>query len=172
MREGVRVKEKEPAPPPPMTDYDHLVKTANDFVKRQYSGKVVIRARDREMQATRQGSLRYYLNVNHDDTCLPDWLIKTQEIPVRSGKHKHQGSVIIFVLEGEGTTVIDDVSYDWREGDLVVVPLKPGGVVHQHINRTPGGKPARWLALSNMILYQHVGAGSEQIENAPSWKGA
>jgi hypothetical protein len=152
------------------TDYDHLLSRRESFVKRQREGKVVVWPQDREMQSTRQGRLRYYLNPNHLDTCLPEWAIKVQEIPERSGKHRHQGSVIIFVLDGVGTTVMDGEPHHWKEGDLVVLPLLPGGIVHQHFNRTPGGVPARWAAYSNNFVYDNLSSETEQLEMAPTWE--
>jgi mannose-6-phosphate isomerase-like protein (cupin superfamily) len=153
-----------------LTDYDHLLSRRESFVKRQYEGKVVVWPQDREMQSTKQGRLRYYLNTNHLDTCLPEWAIKVQEIPERSGKHRHQGGVIIFVLDGEGTTVVDGEPFHWEAGDLVVLPLKPGGVVHQHFNRPPDGTPARWAAYSHDVVKDLLGGKTEQLEMAPTWQ--
>ena len=64
---------------PEATDYDLLIGRREAFLRRQFEGRVVVWPQDRPMQATRQGLLRYYLNVNYDDTCLPEWSIKIQE---------------------------------------------------------------------------------------------
>lgn len=154
----------------PLTDYDHLLDREAAFIERQRHGKVVIWPHDREMQSTRQGRLRYYLNTNHLDTCLDRWAIKVQEIPERSGRHRHQGGVIIFVLEGEGRTVVEDASLPWRAGDLVVLPIRPGGVAHQHFNETPDGRAARWAAYSHDAVKENLSSELVQLETAPTWR--
>lgn len=123
------------------------------------------------MQATRQGLLRYYLNVNYDDTCLPEWSIKIQEIPERSGRHRHQGSVLIFALDGIGATEMDGVVEEWEAGDLVILPQKAESVAHQHFNRTPGAA-ARWVAYSHHFMYDYLGSLTEQVEEAPTASSA
>lgn len=149
------------------TDYDQLVGRRKAFLRRQREGKVVVWPSDRPLQQTRQGRLRYYLNVNYEDTCLPEWSIKIQEIPVRSGKHRHQGSVLIFALEGEGATVMDGRTEEWEAGDLVVLPQRAESVAHQHFNRTPSGAPARWTAFSHHVMYDYLGDETQQLDEAP-----
>lgn len=36
--------------------------------------------------------------------------------------HRHTGSAIYFVFEGRGASVIDGQRFDWRKGDLFVIP--------------------------------------------------
>jgi hypothetical protein len=152
----------------PLTDYDYLVQSADEWLDRQNEGKVVIWPEDRELQQTRQGILRYFMNVNHDDICLTEWIVLVQNIPDRSGRHRHQGGVMIFALDGDGATEMDDVVHDWSEGDLVILPMKPDGVVHQHFNRTADGTPARWCAFSNTTIFHYVGNRQEQVALAPT----
>ncbi len=35
---------------------------------------------------------------------------------------------------------------EWKKGDLILLPVKPGGVEYQHFNLDPK-KPVRWLAM-------------------------
>jgi quercetin dioxygenase-like cupin family protein len=58
-----------------------------------------------------------------------------------SGAHKH-GEEAIYILEGEGYSVVDDVRYDWRKNSVLLIPF---GVVHQHFNR--GTTTARYLSV-------------------------
>lgn len=153
------------------TDYDLLVGRREAFLKRQYEGRVVIWPDDRPMQATRQGFLRYYLNVNYDDTCLPEWSIKIQLIPERSGRHRHQGSVLIFALDGQGATEMDGAVEAWEAGDLIILPQRAESVAHQHFNRTPDG-PARWVAYSHHFMYDYLGSLTQQVEDAPTSSAA
>ena len=96
---------------------------------------------------------------------------KVKVIHHHSGKHRHQGGLAIFVLEGAGYTVVDGKRYDWKAGDLILLPIKPGGVSHQHFNADPK-KPARWLALITNSYRPHLGYEIVQIEDSPDWKGS
>jgi hypothetical protein len=127
---------------PGATDYHLLVGRREAFPKRQYDGRVVIRRDDRPMHATGQGFLRYYRNVNYDDTCLPEWSIKIQVIPdLRAASPPGQRSDL--ALDSRGATEMDGVLEDWEEGDLVILPQRAESVAHQHFNWTPG-ESARW----------------------------
>jgi gentisate 1,2-dioxygenase len=71
-----------------------------------------------------------------------------------SGQHRHQGGLGLFAIEGEGYSVVDDVRYDWKAGDFIMLPIKPEGCVHQHFSNHPGDS-AKWLAVlwePHMIL--------------------
>ena len=139
--------------------------------ERNRTGKVVIKPADREVFMARQGRLQYLLNPNsYTDTPLQDWSVFKHEIRTRSGKHRHQGGVIIYVLEGRGYSIVDGERIDWKEGDLVLLPLKPDEVVHQHFNEDPD-KPSTWIAFRNIPIGEHIAAETEQIENSPEYKG-
>ncbi len=127
--------------------YERVLRLHGDQIKRGYEGKVVIKGTERPLERTRQGWLRYYLYGElFPDTALKDWGIFVHEIHTHSGKHTHQGGLVIFVLDGEGYTIIDGEKVEWKKGDLILLPIKPGGVEHQHFNRDPD-RPARWLAI-------------------------
>ena len=92
------------------------------------------------------------------------------EVRTKSGKHRHQGGLVIYVLEGKGYSVVDDERIDWEKGDLMLLPLKPQGVEHQHFNLQPG-QPALWAAFIPIaILWEHVGAELEQVEESPEFQ--
>jgi hypothetical protein len=150
----------------PDVNDDPPAKRKKNFNKRQYEGKVVIWPEDREPFIGKQGVFRYYMNTDENDTCLNDWLCMIETIPEKSGKHSHQGGLAIFVIEGEGTTVFEDVPYDWEEGDLMVQPINDGGMMHQHFNRSVG-KNARWFAFMNHMLWDNVGNLTTQVETSP-----
>ena len=115
--------------------------------------------------------LQYFLNPYvYTDTALQSWQVFKHEIRTQSGKHRHQGGVIIYVLEGKGYSIIDGERVDWKEGDLVLLPLKPEEVVHQHFNEDPD-KPATWIAFYSIPIAEHIAAEMEQIENSPEFKG-
>jgi gentisate 1,2-dioxygenase len=52
---------------------------------------------------------------------------------MRGRPHRHTGSVVYYVVRGEGTTVIDGTSYDWGRGDFFALPP---WAVHAHANRS------------------------------------
>src|SRR5690242_9499378 len=83
-----------------------------------------------------KGRLRFYIARSSDTgSALNQWLVFQHDIHTHSGKHRHQGGLAIFVLEGEGYTEVDGVRIDWEAGDLILLPIKPDGCEHQHFNR-------------------------------------
>lgn len=51
---------------------------------------------------------------------------------VHTRAHRHTGSTVYLAFEGNGETVIDGVRFEWRQGDMFVVP---SWSVHEHANR-------------------------------------
>lgn len=47
--------------------------------------------------------------------------------------HRHTGSAVYQVVQGTGLTIIDGVRFDWRQGDILVLPP---WAVHEHANRS------------------------------------
>jgi len=141
-------------------------------VARRNEGPVVVRRADRELFQARQGKLLFYLCPNnHRETALQAWRVFIQEIRTCSGKHRHAGGLTIFVLEGHGYTIVDGERWDWKKGDLVLLPMKVGGVEHQHFNLGPPEKPAVWIAMINMAIHDYLASDLEQIENSPDYRG-
>lgn len=130
-------------------------------------GRKVIKGRFIPWDQNRQGLVRWYVNDLITDTANDRWTIIVHEIRVHSGKHTAQGGTNIFVLKGKGYSVFDGVRLDWGEGDLVGMPIKVGGVEHQHFNLD--GKPSRWLALINNRVIEFVGRFIEQKVESPDW---
>ena len=54
-------------------------------------------------------------------------------------------------------------------GDLLLLPIKPGGVEHQHFNLQPG-QDCRWIAFSYMPFFDHVASEFTQTEVSPLFK--
>lgn len=52
----------------------------------------------------------------------------------RQAKHRHPGEALLYIVEGEGYSVIDDVKYPWGQGDGAIVNQY---VWHQHFNSSP-----------------------------------
>ncbi|HEY1267761.1 MAG TPA: cupin domain-containing protein [Candidatus Binatia bacterium] len=155
----------------PQTTYDRNYARTQEIQQRSRTGKVVVRRADRKEEMTRQGRLRYYLNrtVLHD-TVLKDWNVFTHELRTRSGKHRHQGGLVLYVIEGKGYTICDGQRLDWERGDLILLPIQPGGVEHQHFNLN-GDTPSFWMAYIYKPFHDEVAHGMEQREDAPEFKG-
>ncbi len=139
--------------------------------RRRSTGKVVIKESDCVWELGEMAeALRYVCRANWDETALPFWEIFRQKLRTRSGKHKHQGGLGIYILEGKGYTIVDDVRYDWEEGDLVVLPIKPGGITHQHFNLDPS-KPCEWLAIIfHPAVFDAMGVVFKQLEYHPDYQ--
>jgi gentisate 1,2-dioxygenase len=45
--------------------------------------------------------------------------------------HRHTVEAVIYILEGKGHSIIDNVRHDWRAGDFICVPIFAW---HRHIN--------------------------------------
>ena len=143
--------------------------------ERAFTGPVVVRGKDRPWRQERQGFVKYYLwpsrySGGPAETPVDDWAVFTQEIRVHSGRHRHQGGLAIHILEGEGYSIVDGVRYDWEAGDLLMLPLKVGGVEHQHFNRYED-VPAKWVAFINAALYDWGGSELVQLQDHPDWRG-
>ncbi len=90
------------------------------------------------------------------------------QIVTKSGRHRHQGGLLIFVTEGKGYSIVDGERWDWEKGDLVLLPMKPGGVEHQHFNLHD--KPSEWAAFINVPIQEHVASDLQQTEVSPDFK--
>lgn len=165
-RERERVRERGPREESP---YEQLFESREAFQERQQTGKIVIRQSDREYELNRQGRILWFMNpFSYEDVCLSDWLLFIHDIRTHSGRHRHQGGLGLFVIEGKGYSVVDGVRYDWEEGDFILLPFKENGVEHQHFNREPG-KGCKWLAFINVPIWEWGAAEMTQTELSPEW---
>ncbi len=165
MVEKTKTSVREPGPE--SSTYEIHYKARTDFIQRQNTGKLLIKANERDWEVGRQGKTKWFLYPNvWPEHALQDWAVFQQDIVKHSGKHRHQGSLIIFVLEGRGYTVVDGMRRDWKKGDLILLPLKQGGVEHQHFNLDPG-QPCKWLAMIYIPMYDQVASFTQQIELSP-----
>jgi mannose-6-phosphate isomerase-like protein (cupin superfamily) len=165
--ERTRTRERDPGT---ATPYDIFMRSRLEFLERQQTGQVVVRREDREYFNTRQGKLLYYLNGDiHKNTPLQDWRVFTQSLVSHSGKHRHQGGLVIYVIEGRGYSVVDGERVDWEAGDLLLLPIKKGGVEHQHFNANPGSE-CHWVAFSYMPFFDHNASEFTQTEVSPLYK--
>lgn len=74
--------------------------------------------------------------------------------PGRStNKHRHTYETVIYILEGEGCTFIEDRMVEWKAGDAIYVPV---WAWHHHQNKS-SEKSCRYVACENAPLLQNLG---------------
>jgi hypothetical protein len=131
---------------------------------------LVVRFSADRIEVSPQGTEFFYLSPTvTPDQALPDWTVALREVRKPSGRHTHQGGMILFVLEGEGYSIIDGDRFDWKAGDAVLMPFRRGGIEHQHFNLAPD-KPAIWIAFISEWARQHVGSELVQGDTSQDWK--
>ena len=169
--EREKVKEKEPTQKDEGSDYEETLSLYAAARERAKTGKIVIRAKEQPWHQGRMGYTKRYLSWHGvSEAAADDWTCFIHDIKVHSGKHRHQGAIMLFVLEGDGYTVVDGKKVDWTKGDLIVLPVQPNGCEHQHFNKTPG-KPAKWMAFRYYPFSKVLGNVFEHVEDSPDWKG-
>ena len=165
-RERTKVREKGA---PALSNYELAIQRGRENAERNMTGRIVCRFDECEQVVTRQGRLRTYLGLTIKDTPLQNWIVFTHEIRTLSGKHRHQGGLVIYVIDGRGYSVVDGERVNWEKGDLVLLPLREKGVEHQHFNADPD-KPAVWIAFINKNMQDYVASEITQTEVSPEYK--
>ena len=166
--ERTRSRERER---PTQSAYEVAVTYDKERTERQTVGRVVLRLEDCPQEQTRQGLLRPYLDpFLIPDTPLQHWAVFTHELHTKSGKHRHQGGLVIYVIDGEGYSIVDGERFDWKSGDLLLLPIRPGGVEHQHYN-LKADRPCRWIAFCHMPTMDNLAMEMTQIEVSPDFRG-
>lgn len=153
--------------------YEDILKYHADDRERSFTGDVVIHGKEQPWVMGRQAKVRYYLvpsryHEGPQEAAVDDWTIFIQDVGAHSGMHRHQGGLVIYILEGEGYSVVDGVRHDWEAGDLLLLPIKPGGVEHQHFNKYDD-KPAKWIAFINVQVFEWGASDMVQIKDHPEW---
>lgn len=148
-------------------NYDISEARMRENTEKARKGKKVIKGKEIPWVLNRQGYIRTFMHDDYEGLANRHWSIFSHDIRVHSGRHRHQGGINLFVLKGRGYTMVDGQRYDWKEGDLILLPIKKGGVVHQHFNLE--GKPSRWVAFRHIPGADMIGRFREQKENIPDW---
>lgn len=130
-------------------------------------GRIVVRGRDVPFQQSRQGRSKYYVHMDTRDVAIKDWQVFQKDLVVPSGKHIHQGGLTIYILSGRGYSVFEEQRLDWKAGDLLSLPIQPGGLEHQHFNLDES-EPSRWVAFVFVPFLHATGSMMEQVEGGPT----
>jgi len=157
-----------------LDDYERLIEHEKSERRRSFEGPVVVHGRYREWHQGRQALIKQYLFPSKytgrpPETALDSWIVFINHIKVHSGKHRHQGGLVLFVLEGEGYTVVEGERHDWEAGDLLLLPVTQGGVEHQHFNKYED-KPAKWVAFINSTIKEWGSSEMTQLEDHPEFR--
>jgi len=154
--------------------YEEIVAYQKKERDRSFTGRVVLRGEDMQWSMSRQALVKHYLWPSRYSGGEPidvhdDWNVFVQDIRVHSGKHRHQGGLVIYIIEGEGYSVVEGERHDLEAGDLLLLPVKPGGVEHQHFNKDDA-HPAKWIAFISAALFEHGASEMVQLENHPDFQ--
>ena len=81
--------------------------------------------------------------------------ITIADIPAghHTGQHEH-GEEGIYIVEGEGCSIVNGQRFDWKEGSVLWMPF---GSQHQHFNTGDGN--ARYLSFTALNLEHFAGLG-------------
>jgi quercetin dioxygenase-like cupin family protein len=149
--------------------YEVIFAAFQERREQSLNGKIVIKARDLPWQQSRQGKSKYYIHTRDREAAVRDWMFFAKEIHTESGAHTHQGGLVIYILEGRGYSVYDGVRFDWKPGDLMILPLKPGGIEHQHFNLLDD-QPSMWVAFIYVPFQHATGSVMTQVKEQSNWR--
>lgn len=154
-----------------MTLLDQLFELRDKQRQMMAKGLRVVHGKNRPLEQNRNGYMKWYMHPMLDDTVTKALIVFVQEIPLgsRTGKQKTQGGIVIYVLEGNGYTMLDGKKHEWAQGDVLNIPQRDIGVTLQHFNGS-SEKVVRLLSVQPNLVHSvgvDRGAGFEQIENAP-----
>ena len=156
--------------------FEELVRLRDEQREQRRGAMQVIKRGELPLELNPHGLMRWYLHPFIDDTAIRALIFYSQEIPPgsRSGKQKHPGELIFYVVSGRGYTLIDGVRHPWRADDVFAIPTREGGVVYQHFNEDRE-RPAELVACElNQVHRLGVDRGSEfeELERAPEYSAA
>lgn len=149
----------------PANTYDRYVKLMHD--EADYCREVEHVAKERELpwEMTRMGKLKWMVHPNTKTAANHLWIYFTEIDPGgRTGMHRHLSEEQILVLEGSGYDLHDGERWDWKQGDLIVVP---SGTAHQHFN-TGGSRALLLHSVPSIYTFMDLG-GIEHLEDAPEF---
>lgn len=149
---------------------DDPIKDARRRKEKALRGRKLIKGRAIPWSQSSMGIRRNYAREWMEDLTNDNWNIFVHDIRTHSGKHVHQGGLVLFVIRGKGYTVVDGKRFDWGEGDLICLPIKKGGCEHQHFNLM--NIPSRWCAFIFRPYWDINGKIHEMKEFSPAYKAA
>ncbi len=169
MVEKEAIKEKEVGQDIPLDpDYNEPIKRGQLQSENARKGKKLLKGKEIPFTLSRMSISRRYAMDWYKGLTNTNWTLFIHEIRTHSGKHIHQGGLTLFVLDGKGYTIVDGRRFDWGKGDLICLPVKKGGIEHQHFNND--SRPSRWFAFIYNTYHQIIGRQYNMKESNPFWK--
>ncbi len=123
----------------------------------------VVRGVDRPWEETRNGRIKW-LSHPQRDPGIRTYEFYVQEIAPGgcSGRHRHVGEEVHFILQGSGYEVIDGERHDWSQNDVVAVPI-----LSEHQTFNPSSTETVTMLVIRSNDYLHYGFGGIQhLEDA------
>lgn len=77
-----------------------------------------------------------------------------------TNRHRHTYETVLYVVEGEGWTEIEDERVEWKAGDAVYIP---GWAWHRHGNLSDADS-AKYIACENAPQLQNLGVALREEE--------
>jgi gentisate 1,2-dioxygenase len=138
---------------------------------------IIVKGNKRPQENSAMGLLRWYMHPGMQNNALQTMNFYEQELPPggRSGRLQFQGGQVMFILEGQGYTLVDGVKHPWAANDVLNLPLRRDGIVVQHFN-ADSDKPAKFVVVEPNLMQTATvdrGAGFNLLEASPDYvKGA
>lgn len=155
---------------------DDLYLRRNHWREMMSKARWIVKAKDQPLETNRMGVYRWFVHPTFTDVAARQILFWTHDIPPgsRSGVQKTQGGRIHFVVEGNGYSMVEGKRYDWEKEDMIMLPIKAGGVTVQHFNSDPNSAAKLAVAEPNWydILGMDMACGLEQLEDCPEYRQA
>lgn len=168
--EQERIREREPSQRDSGHHYEETLRLNAEARERARTGKIVIKGKDLPWRQSRMGYTKRFLSWHEEsDTAAEDWTVFIKDLKIHSGKHRHQGGIQLFVLDGQGSTVVDGENVEWEKWDLIVLPVKPNGCEHQHFSKV-AGESAKWMAFRYHPFARVLGNLFDHVEDSIDWK--
>lgn len=157
------------------TLFDDLLRLRDEQRTRNATGRDVIKGASLPREENAFGRMRWYLHPSIKDTLLSTLMFYSLEIPPggRTGRLKTPGDECILIVAGRGYTLIDGVEHPWKAGDMLGLPIRPEGLVIQHVNEERSLAAHMVVARPNTVdaLGVDRGSGFELYEEAPTRRG-
>jgi gentisate 1,2-dioxygenase len=145
-------------------DYEGLFERWEQLYRRAHYGKIHIKRTDVPVVDSRQGTSQFYVMPQFEELSLTQWVVFLRDhTGVQSGRHRHQGGITIFGVEGDGYSVVNGHRFDWSAEDAVLLPIVPGGLDHQHF-RARDDRPSKFIGIIYEPLVVALGAEMVQLE--------
>ncbi len=77
-----------------------------------------------------------------------------------TNRHRHTYETVLYVIEGQGYTEVEDQKVEWKAGDAVYIP---SWAWHRHQNLSDTA-PAKYIACENAPQLQNLGVALREEE--------